>query len=65
MKTITNKFKLTLAVLSLLAIGTVSAQITGVDIAPANKDIQLKKNETVLIIEELEQHVYVVEPYNN
>ena len=34
-------------------------------VKPATKDIKLKKNETVLIIEELEQHVYIVEPYNN
>ncbi|AZJ32070.1 hypothetical protein SAMN05444344_1922 [Tenacibaculum mesophilum] len=51
MKTITNKFKLTLAVLSLLAIGTVSAQITGVDIAPANKDIQTGVNKTIRVID--------------
>ncbi len=33
-------------------------------VKPAN-NIKLKKNETVLILEELEQHVYIVEPYNN
>jgi len=34
-------------------------------VKPSNESIQLKKSETVLIIEKLEQHVYIVEPYNN
>lgn len=34
-------------------------------VIPSSKEIRLTKNETVLIIEESEQHVYIVEPYNN
>ena len=51
MKTITNKFKLAVAALGLLAVGTVNAQQETGDVATTNKDIQTGLNKTVRVID--------------
>ncbi|WP_281980204.1 hypothetical protein [Tenacibaculum mesophilum] len=51
MKTITNKFKLTLATLGLLVIGTANAQQETGDVTTNNKNIQTGLNKTVRVID--------------
>ncbi len=51
MKTITNKFKIALVAFGLIAIGNTSAQITGTDIAPGNRDIQTGINKTIRVVD--------------